>query len=103
MHHRLFRRKHHQHLSAFHARISLDLGYFGRIFRYALQQCHTELLVRKFAPTEPQRDLYLVTFTNNSLKSIWSMHDFRNLRHWKPSLSRRVVNFHVFTVELAPD
>ena len=48
----LFRRDHHQHLAAFHARMLLDLGDFGDVRLDSLKQHHAELAVGQFAAAE---------------------------------------------------
>src|SRR3546814_1667001 len=60
----LFRSNHHQHLTAFHARILLDLGDLVRIFLNALEKLHAKLAMGEFAAAEAQRDLHLVAFAD---------------------------------------
>jgi len=53
-------REHHQHLTAFKSRECLDLGDFFDINLNALEQVHTKMLVRHFAPAKAQGDLNFV-------------------------------------------
>ena len=55
-----FRREHHQHLPAFHARMLLDLGGLGDVRLDPLEQPHAELAMGELAAAEAQRDLHLV-------------------------------------------
>src|SRR5262245_44837522 len=63
----LFRRDHHGHLAAFHARVLLDLGDGVEIALDAHQHIHAELLVRELTTAEAHRDLHLVAFVDEAL------------------------------------
>src|SRR6476646_1385533 len=58
----LFRRKHHQHLAAFHARMRLDLCYLGGLLLHPAEHRHAELAMRHLTTAEAHGDLHLVAF-----------------------------------------
>src|SRR6476646_3475726 len=60
------RREHHDHLTTFHLGKLLDHRVRVEVRAHALQQLHTEFLVRHFPTAETQRHLRLVTFFQNA-------------------------------------
>src|SRR5258708_31359767 len=63
---RLFRRHHHDHLAAFHARELLDLGDRVEIVLDPHQHVHAEILVRQLAAAEAHGDLHLIAFADET-------------------------------------
>jgi hypothetical protein len=63
----LLRRQHHHHLTAFEARVLLDLGESCDVGLDAIQQARADLLVRHFASAIAQGDLHLVAFLEEAL------------------------------------
>src|SRR6266568_2258523 len=63
---RLFRRHHHDHLAAFHARELLDLGDRIEVILDPHQDIHAEILVRQLAAAEAHGDFHLVALADEA-------------------------------------